>query len=109
MINAFERRNRDVRAAARGAELLDEKIPGWANILHGKIRDGRFNMMTWDTCVVGSLELLDDGVVSLNGRSFNIQSEDVYHYGFVPTAAGSNGWENIQAAWEAEVERRRQP
>jgi hypothetical protein len=44
-------REREREAAARGAALLDERMPGWAN----KVDLGRLNLYSTSECVLGQL------------------------------------------------------
>lgn len=103
-------------AAARGAALLDEKVPGWHNEVRGAIRDGLFRMNDWARCVVGTVERitvtgLDGGgseqVISFNGTRL-VGEDEAAHYGFVWAEAPEiedDG--DLDGAWKREVEKRK--
>lgn len=80
----------------KGAALLDEHYPGWAEKINGHILDGIFNMVEPEKCILGSLELVrgryDDPDVHFNGTvitswevaidyGFNTSIEDDERYG----------------------------
>lgn len=104
-------------AAERGAELLDEKVPGWAETVQGRIHDGFFNMRRWDTCIVGTLELMQtlrgERVIVLNGVTVSpYEGDEAALYGFVvpdteyDPHTWDRSWGDLQRAWEKQVRRR---
>lgn len=90
----------------RGAKLLDEKLPGWADTVQGKMTDGLFDMTMWDTCIVGSLELAwvtDERrtYFTFNGTRIAAYGKEAEDYGF--NIHGSGSWENLDEAWRRAV------
>lgn len=85
--------------AARGAELLDEKYPGWAN----KVNYGKLRMMNSFDCVLGQVYgRYQRGMEELNLSRKN----DVIYYGFY--AIGSLESEtSLWCAWCEEIDKRR--
>lgn len=99
----------------RGADLLDEKVPGWAATVRDNILDGLFSVRDWDRCVIGTLELLraEAGchVIVFNGTMINKWGNATCALGFdvaenVYDKRGSAAFVELRRLWEIEVVRR---
>lgn len=92
---------------ARGAALLDEKVPGWARTVQGAMTEGYFEICDWEHCVAGTLEMVwgtgSGRTIQFNGTSIAAYGREAVEYGFVTQF---DDWGELDAAWRAEVAKR---
>lgn len=93
--------------AARGAALLDEMCPGWADRVDLDILD----MNDCDDCIVG--QVFEDYREGLEDLGFDLERDDEYDFGFdlddeayKPSLTRAEAWHALAVAWRAEVRAR---
>src|SRR5689334_22059895 len=94
--------------AAKGANLLDEKMPGW----YKKIDLKTFVWQNHQKCVIGQLfNIVDDGdfgdaltYLGLNSSGY-VREQDKYGFGSVDYFQGKP-CENFQKTWIEEINKR---
>lgn len=94
----------DVR---RGARLLDEKRPGWAE----KVDVAQLNMASASRCVLGQVAQAEGTHYhGLFTKLFNSDSyNEVAHGLALRDGANNENWAALKAAWVAEIEKRVTP
>jgi hypothetical protein len=92
---------------ARGAALLDEKRPEWA----AKVVPGRLRMGSFCDCVLGQVYGdYVDGIRQIMNDEFSSDEsrERRISHGFTLRSADrTRSWNELRAAWLAEIESRR--
>lgn len=96
-----------LEAVTNGAQLLDEKIPGWAE----EIDTDSFDLEGAQTCILGQL-YVDDvvdpfsklagyhiGLRHLFPGGFGGRFEEAIAHGFTQTTDSDEIWEALTAAW----------
>lgn len=92
-----------IERARRGAELLDRKMPDWAN----RIDLDNLDMGSCTSCVIGQA-LGCFGPAAVEGLGLDWYSHDDAWHGFTGgPISESVPYGDLEAAWAAEVRRRR--
>jgi hypothetical protein len=86
--------------AAAGARFLDERRPGWA----GRIDLDRLALIDECDCILGQLDGTYDRGLAALGLTL---SEEVL-LGFLPGFDSEWSWDQLDAAWTAEISKRRE-
>lgn len=107
-------------AVAQGAALLDEHRPGWERTVRGAMTAGLFEMSAWESCMVGTLELVKVDpqiqlvtpvdMIAFNGLSISAYGDEARWIGFMPLKTEwdtpRDWWSTLDRLWRAEVEKR---
>jgi hypothetical protein len=105
------------KAVEQGALLLDKYRPGWHRTVNGAITDGLFRMDSWESCMVGTLELWTvkneahleyHEYIGLNGISFRANDMRARWMGFLPIDIRNayEDFDKLEDLWRAQVEKR---
>lgn len=95
MITATEQWILEARAEA-GAQLLDEKHPGW----HQLIDLDQLKMASYRRCILGQLY----GKYWAAREALGVDGQGQYDYGFAAVCRDDYPW--LDAAWRSEIKKR---
>lgn len=98
----------------RGAALLDKKVPGWEEKVNKAIFAGNFDMQAWDSCIAGTLELVEFNLgevrICLNGDSLVGEEQAVAHGFDVPEDEDGDpdygDYDILDRLWREKVDQR---
>jgi nucleoside 2-deoxyribosyltransferase len=86
--------------AAAGARFLDERRPGWA----GRIDMDRLALIDDCDCILGQL----DGTYDRGLAELGLTLRDESLLGFISDNISAWSWDQLDAAWTAEIGKRRE-
>lgn len=91
-------------AAARGAQFLDERQPGWAE----RIDTESLSMIRPCRCIIGQLSgsRYSAGFQKIVNEGHPAYSEHAQSLGFVIDAEWDDQWDQLTGAWLKEIEKR---
>lgn len=106
-------------AVAQGAALLDKYQPGWETTVRGAMTAGLFEMSAWESCMVGTLEMLqpretleDMDRIVFNGFGIPAHGLEARWVGFLPLErdddedSDDDYFGRLDGLWRAQVEKR---